>query len=182
MSIPTPYEHPDLDVWGVMEDAERMIAATRDEQPTMNMVRSIALGAALTEFFAGVVRATSISSEDADDIAIAITRRFDRIHRRAQRAESETARVRREAIGQRKRADYWRGWAKAHGWCADCEHGIYPHYGGAPGRDGIRFVDGRPVFAQSEPDPRETWPANFREDPDCPGLGTWTCPTCTVKP
>lgn len=33
---------------------------------------------------------------------------FDRMHRRAQRAESETARVRREAIGQRKRADWWR--------------------------------------------------------------------------
>lgn len=39
-----------------------------------------------------------------------------RFHRRAQRAESATAKARREAIGQRRRADWWRAEAKRLGW------------------------------------------------------------------
>lgn len=41
------------------------------------------------------------------------------MHRRAQRAESATADARREAIGQRKRADWWRREAKRLGWTPD---------------------------------------------------------------
>lgn len=25
---------------------------------------------------------------------------------------------------------------------------------------------------------KEDWPTNFKEDPDCPGLGVWWCPHC----
>jgi hypothetical protein len=38
------------------------------------------------------------------------------MHRRAQRAERATAAARREAIGQRRRADWWRSEAKRLGW------------------------------------------------------------------
>lgn len=30
----------------------------------------------------------------------------------------------------------------------------------------------------SYPLPSETWPENYREDPDCPGHGVWWCPQC----
>lgn len=50
----------------------------------------------------------SITAKQRADVA--------RIHRRAQRAESATAAARREAVGQRKRADWWRSEAKRLGW------------------------------------------------------------------
>ena len=27
-------------------------------------------------------------------------------------------------------------------------------------------------------EPKEKWPDNFFEDPECPGCGVWTCKTC----
>lgn len=50
--------------------------------------------------------------------AITAKQRADmsKLHRRAQRAESATAAARREAVGQRKRADWWRSEAKRLGW------------------------------------------------------------------
>ena len=82
--------------------------------------------------------------------------------------------------------------------CPDCADGAYPHYGGAPGSDFAGPTDadivvtdrfgvehhtpkGAFIFARRDPAPRETWPSNFREDPDCPGLGTWFCPSCGGK-
>jgi hypothetical protein len=26
--------------------------------------------------------------------------------------------------------------------------------------------------------PQDQWPENYREDPDCPGMGVWWCPKC----
>lgn len=83
----------------------------------------------------------------------------------------------------------------AAGRCEECADGTYPYYGGAPGRDyagpsekDITYTHrdgsertiaaGSFVFAQRKPSPRETWPANFTEDPECPELGTWECPAC----
>lgn len=81
--------------------------------------------------------------------------------------------------------------------CEECADGAYPYYGGAPGRDyagpsekDSTYTDrdgrmhtipaGAFIFAQRDPAPREQWPANFTEDPDCPGLGTWSCPKCST--
>ena len=25
---------------------------------------------------------------------------------------------------------------------------------------------------------KDAWPTNYKEDPDCPGLGVWWCPYC----
>lgn len=55
----------------------------------------------------------------------------------------------------------------------DC--GCYPHYGVAPHDCFWRI--GKP-FGESRVHPRSSWPANFIEDPDVPGLGTYLCPSC----
>jgi hypothetical protein len=68
---------------------------------------------------------------------------------------------------------------EAAGRCGDCEMGTYPHYGVAP--HGCFYKIGAP-FGGSIVHPRETWPANFREDPDEPGCGVYECPRCSVKP
>ena len=50
----------------------------------------------------------------------------------------------------------------------------YPAYGLAPHVhtwDGLTITDTKTL-------PREKWPDNFQEDPDCPGMGTWWCPLC----
>lgn len=74
--------------------------------------------------------------------------------------------------------------------CTASDCWCYPHYGGAPGRDFVgptpRDIDvgdhvvpaGTLAFMQRESAPREMWPANFREDEECPGLGVWSCPVC----
>lgn len=59
----------------------------------------------------------------------------------------------------------------------DCE--CYPYWGREPGADYHEIVDGRVVFGQRERgDAPETWPANFRPDPEMPGFGTYFCPVC----
>lgn len=76
----------------------------------------------------------------------------------------------------------------------DC--GCYPHYGHAPSLSGFDVADrekaytsaltgerrvipaGTPMFVERAPLPSDEWPANFIEDPDVPGLGTYLCPSC----
>jgi hypothetical protein len=68
---------------------------------------------------------------------------------------------------------------EAAGRCGDCEMGTYPYYGVAP-HDCFHKI-GAPLGG-SIVHPRETWPANFREDPDEPGCGVYECPRCSVEP
>lgn len=65
-----------------------------------------------------VTRAAEINLRKRPNRRFAVSYKVprDEIHRRAQRAESETAKARREAIGQRKRADWWKSEAKRLGW------------------------------------------------------------------
>lgn len=58
--------------------------------------------------------------------------------------------------------------------CKTCGDGEFlPIYGVGPHRhEGDSFI-GSTVHL-----PQEEWPANYKEDPDAPGCGTWTCPDC----
>lgn len=62
--------------------------------------------------------------------------------------------------------------------CPDCNDGdggcIYPWYGVAP----HRHADG-PIIDSTRIEPKAKWPANFVEDDEEPGLGTYThCLSC----
>jgi hypothetical protein len=75
--------------------------------------------------------------------------------------------------------------------CDECEDGIYPHYGAAPGTTCgfMRMVadiqagvpEPKYIAGFSDPAPHEEWPPNFHEDPECPGLGVYECPRCYGK-
>ena len=62
-------------------------------------------------------------------------------------------------------------------YCTDPEGvSCFPEYGIGPhshewGENGI-------VLGSTVVLPREEWPYNFMEDPDCPGLGVYWCPHC----
>lgn len=61
--------------------------------------------------------------------------------------------------------------------CVDEDGGaLYPCYGVGPHRCFYK-IPGAQV-GQSEPLPREEWPANYIEDAECPGMGTYWCPAC----
>lgn len=66
--------------------------------------------------------------------------------------------------------------------CIECDgrtdRSVYPYWGRAPGGDRVIFDESGIVFAQGDPAPRETWPKNFREDPEMPGFGSYFCPRC----
>lgn len=53
---------------------------------------------------------------------------------------------------------------------------MYPSYGVAPHTHNIKnpgsFIGSTEVLDKSK------WPDNFKEDPDCEGLGTYVCPDC----
>lgn len=53
---------------------------------------------------------------------------------------------------------------------------LMPSYGPAPHVCYYKIPGA--VIGQSEELPRDTWLANFKEDPDAPGLGTYWCPHC----
>lgn len=62
-----------------------------------------------------------------------------------------------------------------------CEHctdengeACYPMYGVGPHRHEGDGMLGSTVIL-----PRDEWPSNYWEDPECPGLGVWTCPYCS---
>lgn len=67
------------------------------------------------------------------------------------------------------------------------DDGCWCHYGHGPGvKCGfMQTVEGSSppgvLLPPTAPAPREEWPANFREDPECPGLGVWTCDACMAK-
>lgn len=46
----------------------------------------------------------------------------------------------------------------------------FPVYGVGPHRHDSNL--------KTIPLPRSEWPANYLEDPDCPGMGTYWCPAC----
>jgi hypothetical protein len=49
----------------------------------------------------------------------------------------------------------------------------FPVYGLAPHRHVGTSMIGSTVTL-----PQKEWPANFTEDPECPGMGVWSCPNC----
>jgi len=63
--------------------------------------------------------------------------------------------------------------------CDLCKDGLFPNYGPAPHKCFYK-IDGASV-GESRPDLIETWPPNFTEDPDVPGLGVYECPNCYPK-
>jgi hypothetical protein len=58
--------------------------------------------------------------------------------------------------------------------CKTCGDGEWlPIYGVGPHRHTGKSFLGSTVLL-----PKEEWPASYREDPDAPGCGTWSCPDC----
>lgn len=101
-----------------------------DERDDLELVRGIAreadaLRAKLADAerrLAEVGRELSIKDAQIAEMRRALGEKLAKLsnmHRRAQRAESATAAARREAIGQRMRADWWRCEAKRLGWTPD---------------------------------------------------------------
>lgn len=60
--------------------------------------------------------------------------------------------------------------------CKTCEDGPYPNYGVGPHMCFFK-LPGKTI-GESVQKPKEEWPDNYTEDPECPGLGIWTCPDC----
>jgi hypothetical protein len=58
---------------------------------------------------------------------------------------------------------------------ADCW--CYPWYGLVPHRHFLSLSESGLALSTVDV-PRDQWPDNFVEDPECPGLGTYYCPTC----
>jgi len=60
-------------------------------------------------------------------------------------------------------------------YCID-ENGenCYPMYGLAP----HKHIGGEQGLFSTVMLPKEQWPSNFEEDPQCPGLGIWSCKHC----
>ena len=52
----------------------------------------------------------------------------------------------------------------------------FPQYGVGPHTCFYKYPGA--TLGQSQPLPREQWPENYMEDPDCPGHGVWWCPEC----
>jgi len=58
--------------------------------------------------------------------------------------------------------------------CTDPDgQACFPIYGVGPHRH-----EGGTIIGSTRMLPKEEWPANFEEDPECPGLGVWWCPEC----
>jgi len=64
--------------------------------------------------------------------------------------------------------------------CPDCKDSdgnvVYPQYGVGPHKCFYK-IEGA-VLGDSELLPKDLWPDNFIEDPDCKECGVWFCPTC----
>lgn len=76
----------------------------------------VALGSAWTAGGASLAEGIRAKSRMLTDGHLALHAKACALHRRAQRAESATAAARREAIGQRRRAEWWRKEVKRLGW------------------------------------------------------------------
>ena len=57
-------------------------------------------------------------------------------------------------------------------------HDYFPQYGVAPHRHDL---SGGSFLNSTVPLKRVDWPKNFKEDPDCRGLGTYYCPGCFTE-
>ena len=63
--------------------------------------------------------------------------------------------------------------------CEYCDDGdgfcIYPYYGVGPHKH-VALTSGQlhQYIGTTQMLPKESWPANYKEDADCPGLGTFT--------
>jgi hypothetical protein len=58
--------------------------------------------------------------------------------------------------------------------CPHCD-GIGVWYGLAPHTHDLSQGT---FIGSTRLEPKNTWPNNFHEDPECAGCGTWTCPVC----
>lgn len=62
--------------------------------------------------------------------------------------------------------------------CEYRDHECYPSYGVAPH---IHDLSGGSFIGSTRLLKKEMWPANFIEDPEAPGCGTYLCPGCCNK-
>ena len=64
--------------------------------------------------------------------------------------------------------------------CETCEDGEYfPYYGLAPHAHDIKRINDRMAISTAFAS-KDAWPANFKEDPEAPGCGIWSCPDCSA--
>jgi hypothetical protein len=65
--------------------------------------------------------------------------------------------------------------------CQHCDDGdglsCFPMYGVGPHRHEM-LTKTSPIIGSTRLLPESEWPDNYREDPDCPGCGTYWCPHC----
>ena len=62
-------------------------------------------------------------------------------------------------------------------YCTDTDgQPCFPIYGVGPHTCFYKITGA--TIGQSQPLPREQWPDNYQEDPDCPGCGVYWCPEC----
>ena len=59
--------------------------------------------------------------------------------------------------------------------CGACE-GQGTWYGVAPHKHDLSKTGS--IIGSTVVEPKERWPENFREDPECEGCGVWTCRAC----
>lgn len=62
-----------------------------------------------------------------------------------------------------------------HNQCLACE-GQGTWYGVAPHKHDMEKTGS--IIGSTVIIPKEEWPNNFREDPECEGCGTWFCEAC----
>lgn len=63
--------------------------------------------------------------------------------------------------------------------CTDPDgEACFPLYGVGPHRHELSDMFYPLVGMKTVPLPPTEWPANYEEDPDCPGNGVWWCPYC----
>jgi hypothetical protein len=65
----------------------------------------------------------------------------------------------------------------SEGVCVFPYYGVAPHVHDVTGRES--HADPMAIMGSTRVLPKSEWPSNFQEDPECPGLGTYThCPRC----
>lgn len=56
--------------------------------------------------------------------------------------------------------------------------GCFPVYGVGPHKHVGVTDDPNTWIGSTVHLPKDDWPENYQEDPDCPGMGTYWCPHC----
>lgn len=54
----------------------------------------------------------------------------------------------------------------------------FPMYGMGPHKHVGLTDDPRSFIGSTAHLPKEEWPSNYQEDPECPGMGVWWCEHC----